>query len=894
MSVSSLNLKRARNASVDSANTPSSVDSSGSIPAGMTPFIRAKMKARLQAAQDRLLSKERESDAALTALEEAKRVIAKLRSRIAVLEATLADMEGSQGKGDEKDGDMEKARAKIQALRSDLADAQQEAKAGAKRAGKAEKALASVTALHNSVISRLGASQQKAKALSLQMRETKRELQACREDQADVTAKLEEVERERDAALKSLEETKADARAAIQAAAGKDGAQIAALQQRFDDMLRSKDEVVASLHSLVDTASEKSRALALDLDKARAALSLEQLRAAQALIQARNLEAENARLRNPHESAPTGDVALVFTDVQGSTRMWNAMPSSMGAALWMHNAAIRAIIAETGGYEVKTEGDAFMIAYQSAGTAIEAALQIQERMMALDWSDEVLATSDGARQVGPNGEVIFSGFRVRIGVHVGPVVSRPDPVHGRMDFFGPTVNEAARIESAAIGGQTLVSSEVLKAVLDGSGNAQDVVSGDLGVPLPLPLLRPQAHAIPVGEYTLTGIEGRVPLFQISSDALSARVFDLHDEDEITSPKPEFTAAVEEQTLPVSKEEGRVLERILGLEEEVERAQRKVLEVQMKAVKTEEDARVRVEEVEEQMRVAVEGLTKEREEWVARAAEAVEATDAAVAEAVAEAAERSAERSAEWEKRLETQKREAEARITDLAKALEALRGQQDEARGEAKRQAGRAERAQEDAEKEVARVRALLSREREEWEATQVRSRQLHEDLLRMEAMHGEAVFAASQAKAQVARLELDAQAAQDAQDAQAAQATLAAQVARLELDAQAAQGREEALRHQLLLRTQELTASQTRHREEMVVVMKEEEGEGEERAEGEDEGMPSDHHGHIVRQVVEELQDRVFLLRKEKQWLLDELEIAQTRAGIPLTHPRATRRTLR
>ncbi len=68
--------------------------------------------------------------------------------------------------------------------------------------------------------------------------------------------------------------------------------------------------------------------------------------------------------------APTGTVTLVFTDIQGSTALWEHFGDDFKALLDLHNALFRAAIAAAGGYEVKTEGDAFMVAFQDAGSAV--------------------------------------------------------------------------------------------------------------------------------------------------------------------------------------------------------------------------------------------------------------------------------------------------------------------------------------------------------------------------------------------------------------------------------------------------------------------------------------------------------------------------------------------
>ncbi|HEY0093538.1 MAG TPA: adenylate/guanylate cyclase domain-containing protein, partial [Archangium sp.] len=62
-------------------------------------------------------------------------------------------------------------------------------------------------------------------------------------------------------------------------------------------------------------------------------------------------------------AAPTGWVALVFTDIEGSTRLWEHCSAGMREALEVHDRTLRARLEATHGYEVKTQGDSFMVAF---------------------------------------------------------------------------------------------------------------------------------------------------------------------------------------------------------------------------------------------------------------------------------------------------------------------------------------------------------------------------------------------------------------------------------------------------------------------------------------------------------------------------------------------------
>ncbi len=139
---------------------------------------------------------------------------------------------------------------------------------------------------------------------------------------------------------------------------------------------------------------------------------------------------------------PAGpEVAFVFTDIQGSTAQWERLGSAYQAVIDHHAILVRATAAAHRGYEVKTAGDGFMLAFATAGQALAAAVGVQE----------ALATADFGEHDAPV---------VRVGVHVGPATGRADPVTGRVDWFGPTVNRAARLMASAHGGQVVVTDAV--------------------------------------------------------------------------------------------------------------------------------------------------------------------------------------------------------------------------------------------------------------------------------------------------------------------------------------------------------------------------------------------------------------------------------------------------
>ncbi|SMR56502.1 unnamed protein product [Zymoseptoria tritici ST99CH_3D1] len=162
--------------------------------------------------------------------------------------------------------------------------------------------------------------------------------------------------------------------------------------------------------------------------------------------------------------APTGEVTLVFTDIKNSTILWETYPIAMQSAIKMHNEVMRRHLRIIGGYEVKTEGDAFMVAFPTVTSALLWCFTIQSQLLEVQWPQEILNSVHGEEMRDGDGNPIFRGLSVRMGIHWGRPVCEIDPVTKRMDYFGPMVNRAARIESVADGGQICVSSDFIQEV----------------------------------------------------------------------------------------------------------------------------------------------------------------------------------------------------------------------------------------------------------------------------------------------------------------------------------------------------------------------------------------------------------------------------------------------
>ena len=128
---------------------------------------------------------------------------------------------------------------------------------------------------------------------------------------------------------------------------------------------------------------------------------------------------------------PTGTVTFLFTDIEGSTQLWERRSAAMQVALTRHDAILRQTIEMNNGCVFKTVGDAFYAVFPTAPDAVTAALAAQRALCAEAWGD--------------------APIKVRMALHTGAADERDG------DYFGPPLNRVARLLSAGHGGQTLLS-----------------------------------------------------------------------------------------------------------------------------------------------------------------------------------------------------------------------------------------------------------------------------------------------------------------------------------------------------------------------------------------------------------------------------------------------------
>src|SRR5437868_2262218 len=140
---------------------------------------------------------------------------------------------------------------------------------------------------------------------------------------------------------------------------------------------------------------------------------------------------------------PTGTITFLFTDIEGSTRLWDQHPEAMEAALARHDALAAAAIEQHEGHLVKHrgEGDSLFAVFARAVDAIAAAVALQQALVTEPWPAETAP-------------------RVRVALHTGDAALRDG------DYFGAALSRCARLRAVAHGGQLLLSSATQELVRD--------------------------------------------------------------------------------------------------------------------------------------------------------------------------------------------------------------------------------------------------------------------------------------------------------------------------------------------------------------------------------------------------------------------------------------------
>ena len=177
---------------------------------------------------------------------------------------------------------------------------------------------------------------------------------------------------------------------------------------------------------------------------------------------------------------PTGMVTLLFSDIEGSTRLLEHLGDEFAELLGAHRRIVRQAVRDHDGREVNIAGDGFFVAFQRADHAVRAAVEVQRRHVLASWPDGV-------------------AVQVRMGLHTGrPLVSGDD-------YIGIDVHRAARICAIADGGQVIVSDATKRAL------AGWPIAG--------------VGMCDLGEYWLRGLSRPLRLHRVVADRLATRLQD---------------------------------------------------------------------------------------------------------------------------------------------------------------------------------------------------------------------------------------------------------------------------------------------------------------------------------------------------------------------------------
>lgn len=201
------------------------------------------------------------------------------------------------------------------------------------------------------------------------------------------------------------------------------------------------------------------------------------------------LQPENAALAR---TLPSGTVAFLFTDIEGSTSRWETHREAMAKAIDRHDALLQRAIDDNDGATFKRMGDAYCAVFRTAPQAIAAACAAQRALFAEDFSD-------------------VDGLKVRMAVHVG----HADEQNG--DYYGPSVNRVARLLAIGYGGQVLVS-----------GAAADLAQGEMPA---------QTGLRDLGSHRLKDLAQPEQVYQLTAPDLPQKFFTLRSLDALPNNLP---------------------------------------------------------------------------------------------------------------------------------------------------------------------------------------------------------------------------------------------------------------------------------------------------------------------------------------------------------------------
>ena len=173
---------------------------------------------------------------------------------------------------------------------------------------------------------------------------------------------------------------------------------------------------------------------------------------------------------------PTGTITFLFTDIEGSTKLWEAHPDAMRLAVARHDALLRQAVEDNGGWLFKTTGDGIAAAFALVPDALTATLAAQIALAAEPWPEAV-------------------ALRSRMGLHTGAAELRDG------DYYGSTLNRVARLMAAGHGGQILLSDVTHELIRDS--------------------LPPDVSLLPLGKYRLKDLARPETIHQLAHPSLTA-------------------------------------------------------------------------------------------------------------------------------------------------------------------------------------------------------------------------------------------------------------------------------------------------------------------------------------------------------------------------------------
>ncbi|KAL0029412.1 hypothetical protein WJX77_005563 [Trebouxia sp. C0004] len=151
-------------------------------------------------------------------------------------------------------------------------------------------------------------------------------------------------------------------------------------------------------------------------------------------------------------------MSIVMTDVEGSTGLWEWNSHIMNSALALHDHTLRSMLPKYFGYEVTTEGDAFMVAFHDPLDAIAWALHVQLALLEAPWPPELLQHAQARLETCPEGKLLFRGLRVRMAISTGiPAEIIVHNVTKQVEYRGEIIELSESLSHLPAGGQVLLS-----------------------------------------------------------------------------------------------------------------------------------------------------------------------------------------------------------------------------------------------------------------------------------------------------------------------------------------------------------------------------------------------------------------------------------------------------